>query len=138
VNVITGLIAAHADAVGRFYNAASVMVERNNHGHAVLLWLGEHSELAVLSGPDGKPGWHSTSKGKALLYSAVADAFRNSETTVHSFATFIQLSSIEGSTLRAPQGEHDDRADSYALAWQGTGAGGPLFAWEMDEEDADD
>jgi len=132
------VIAAHADAVGRFYNAASVMVERNNHGHAVLLWLGEHSELAVLSGADGKPGWHSTSKGKALLYSAVADAFRNSETTVHSFATFIQLSSIEGSTLRAPQGEHDDRADSYALAWQGTGAGGPLFAWEMDEEDADD
>ena len=40
----------------------------------------------------------------------------NRETVLHSFATFTQLASIEGSTLEAPEGEHDDRADSYALA----------------------
>jgi hypothetical protein len=37
---------------------------------------------------------------------------------LHSFDTFSQLASIEGSTLRAPEGEADDRADAYALACQ--------------------
>lgn len=58
----------------------------------------------------------SNSKGKALLYDAVADAFRERQTVLHSFATFAQLALIKGGTLRAPEGEHDDRADSYALA----------------------
>jgi hypothetical protein len=35
---------------------------------------------------------------------------------VHSLATLTQLASIDGSTLRAPEGEHDDRADALALA----------------------
>lgn len=109
-------IAGHADAVGRYYNNAAVMVERNNHGHAVLLWLKDNSKLARLKGHDGKEGWHSTTLGKTLLYDAAADAFRNKETILHSFATFTQLASIEGSTLLAPEGEPDDRADSYALA----------------------
>jgi hypothetical protein len=109
-------LAAHIDAVGRWYNNACVMVERNNHGHAVLLWLQTHSPLLLLFGHDGKVGWLSSGKGKALLYDACADAFRNGETVLHSFGAFTQLSSIEGSTLRAPDGEHDDLADAYAIA----------------------
>jgi hypothetical protein len=110
------VFAAHIDALGRWYGGAGVLVERNNHGHAVLLWLRDHSLLWRLPGHDGQPGWLSNSKGKALLYAAAADAFRERTTTLHSFATFVQLASIEGSTLRAPQREPDDRADSYALA----------------------
>jgi hypothetical protein len=49
------------------------------------------------------------------MYDHTADAFRNRETVLHNFATFTQLASIEGSTLRAPEGEPDDRADAYAL-----------------------
>jgi hypothetical protein len=109
-------LAAHADALGRWYNKAALMIERNNHGQAVLLWLKSNSSLRVLEGHDSKPGWLSSEKGKALLYDATADAFRNSETILHSFQTFTQLASIEGNTLRAPEGQHDDRADSYALA----------------------
>ena len=109
-------LAAHADAVGRWYNNAELMVERNNHGHAVLLWLRDNSRLRRLSGPDGNEGWLASTKGNALLYDTLADAFRNEETVLHSFATFTQLASIEGSTLAAPEGEHDDRADSYGLA----------------------
>jgi hypothetical protein len=108
--------AAHADALGKWYNRAAVLVERNNHGHAVLLWLRDHSTLIRLPGHDGHEGWLSNSKGKSLLYDTAADAFRNRETALHSFATFMQLASIEGSSLRAPEGEMDDRADSYALA----------------------
>lgn len=36
--------------------------------------------------------------------------------TLHSFATYTQLASVDGSTLRAPAGQHDDRADAFALA----------------------
>ena len=109
-------LADYVDQIGKYFNDAELMVERNNHGHAVLLWLSEHSNLTRLKGHDDKDGWLSSVKGKALLYSVCADAFKNEETVIHSLETYLQLSSIEGSTLRAPEGEMDDRADSYALA----------------------
>lgn len=110
------VFAAYADQIGQYYCNASILPERNNHGHAVILWLQDNSPLAILRGHDGNPGWLSSSKGKALLYDAAADAFRNRETRLHSFDTFTQLSSIEGSTLLAPEGLMDDLADSYCLA----------------------
>jgi hypothetical protein len=111
------MLGAHIDTIGQWYNNARVLVERNNHGHAVLLWLRDHCGLCRLLGHDWQEGWLSNSKGKALLYDAVADAFREQQTNLHSFATFTQLASIDGSTLRAAEGEADDRADAYALAY---------------------
>src|SRR5262249_21749285 len=49
-------LAAHIDTVGRWYNNAPVLVERNNHGHAVLLWLLDNSKLIRLCGHDNRPG----------------------------------------------------------------------------------
>jgi hypothetical protein len=112
-------LAEYADQIGVFFNRADLMIERNNHGHAVLLWLRDHSKLARLKGYDGKEGWLSNSIGKSLLYNAAADAFRDQATILHSFATYTQLASIDGGTLRAPEGEQDDRADGYALALAG-------------------
>jgi hypothetical protein len=110
------ILAHHIDVVGTWYNAAAVLVERNNHGHAAILWLSLHSKLRRLFGDDGKVGWISTERGKVVMYDAATDAFRNDDVILHSFATLTQLSSIEGATQRAPTGEHDDRADSLALA----------------------
>lgn len=104
------------DQIGRYYNNADVLVERNNHGHAVLMWLFEHSRLRVLDGYDDKPGWLSSKLGKTMLYDSEAEVFRNRNTVLHSFDSYTQLSSIEGATLLAPDGERDDRADSHALA----------------------
>src|SRR5262245_56836327 len=112
-------IAAHVDAVGRYYNGASVLVERNNHGHAVLLWLRDNSGLLRLCGHDAQPGWHTTTKGKALLYDTAGEALRDGETTLHGLEVFHQLASVEGSTLRAPEGQPDDRAVAFALALAG-------------------
>jgi hypothetical protein len=109
-------IADHALAVGRWYNAADVLVERNNHGHAVILRLLYQEQLRVLAGLDERAGWLSNQLGKVLLYDALADAFRQKTTILHSFASYTQIASIEGNTLRAPEGAHDDRADCYALA----------------------
>jgi hypothetical protein len=116
------VLGRYIDAVGLWYNRAWVLVERNNHGHAVLLWLREnHSCLRRVLGPDGNEGWLSTTKGKAVLYDTCAESFRLEETVLHSFSAHAQLGSIEGASLRAPEGEPDDRADSYALALMAAG-----------------
>jgi hypothetical protein len=111
--------AAHIDAIGRWFNHARVLVERNNHGHAVLLWLRDNSKLKRLPGHDLNPGWHTTTKAKALLYDVAGEAFRDGDTIIHALETYHQLGSIEGATLRAPAGQHDDRAVAFVLALQG-------------------
>lgn len=110
------VMASYADTVCVWYNRADLLVERNNHGHAVLLWLTEYSDLSILEGLDGRAGWLSNQRGKTLMYDIGADAFRDGDTIIHSEIAYNQLQSIEGATLRAPTGENDDRADSYVLA----------------------
>lgn len=132
---------AALDTVAGWYHGAGVLVERNNHGHAVLLWLREFGTQArVLSGLDGKPGWLQSGKGKALAMDHAADVWRDAAmegechsplpgvatgagarpcggaALVHDRATLDQLASIEGATLRAPEGQHDDRAVAHVLA----------------------
>jgi hypothetical protein len=110
------VFAAHLEMIAKWYGGAGVLVERNNHGHAVLLWLRDRGGLTLGQGLDNKDGWLTNEKGKAMLYAVAADAFREQETVLHGFATFTQLASIEGASLRAPEGEPDDRAVAYALA----------------------
>ena len=111
--------AAHVSVVARYYHRAAVLVERNNHGHAVLLWLRDNAGLTLLCGHDTRPGWLSNSKGKALLYDGAGVALRDGGTLIHGLETFSQLASIEGSTLRAPEGQPDDRAVAFVLALAG-------------------
>jgi hypothetical protein len=111
------LFAHYAHQIACYFNRAAIMCERNNHGHAVLLWLRNAGHgVQRLCGHDTKEGWMTSSHGKILLYDTCAEAFRNKAVLLHSFATYMQLSGIDGSTLRAPDGQHDDRADAFALA----------------------
>lgn len=109
-------LAAHIEAVSIYYHKAAALVERNNHGHAVLLWLKDNTHVKRLKGDDGKAGWLSSSKGKTVMYDLVAEATKNGELAIVDEETYLQLASIDGSSLRAPSGEHDDRADALALA----------------------
>jgi hypothetical protein len=111
------VFAGYAAQLAEWYNGASILCERNNHGHAVIVRLGDLGLAdALLPGRDGRPGWMSSTLGKVAMYDACADACHNAEVVIHSFATFTQLASIDGSTLRAPEGQHDDLADAFALA----------------------
>lgn len=122
--------AALSAKVSRFFNDAGLMVENNNHGHAVILWLNENGDpqdgfsysRLVLQGHNGKDGWTSNVLGKSLMYEALATAFRTDDTIIHDDDTAVQIKLIEQGTLRAPDGELDDRADSYALAIVGADA----------------
>jgi hypothetical protein len=118
-----------------WYNCAPLMVERNNHGHAVLSWLRHHApHLQRLRGHDDRPGvrtpglaveergrgsakegWLSSTLGKSLLYDRTAEALREKEVILHTFSAYLQLCSIEGATNRAPEGLHDDKATAFAL-----------------------
>lgn len=111
-----GVFASYIDKVGVWFNKAAVMVERNNHGHAVLLWLRDFSRLFRLRGLDGKDGWLSNVLGKASMYDNATNWFKDSVPVIHTFKTYKQLESIEGATLRAPEGQMDDCADSFVLA----------------------
>jgi hypothetical protein len=104
------------DQVGRWYNDARVLVERNNHGHAVILWLAQNSPLRILDGLDNRPGWQTNVASKSTMYALVADCLRSGASRIRSLETYLQLASIESSTLRAPDGELDDRATSFCLA----------------------
>ena len=109
-------LASFVEALGRYYNDADALVERNNHGHTVIRALRERGQTRLLNGYDKKAGWLSNIKGKPLLYDALAEAVREGVCMVRSAQTASQLASIEASTLRAPQGLQDDRADAFALA----------------------
>jgi hypothetical protein len=124
-------------ALADWYNRAGVLVERNNHGHAVLGALSEPDaagrRVRLLDGHDGRPGWLSNARGKALLYTAATEAARDGRLRLRDQTTWTQLASIEGATLRAPKGMHDDRADACALALVAASgvAAGPKLAWKL-------
>ena len=67
---------AQIAAVSAFFNGAAALVERNNHGHAVLLWLREFSTVQALPGLDKKPGWATTGASKPMAYDNAADVLR--------------------------------------------------------------
>lgn len=117
------IFATYIYDLSNYYNRAHAMVERNNHGHVVIATLKDLNPGILLNGPDGNPGWFTTGKGKAIMYATVADLFHKGYPTIHSEETYNQLVSIEGATLEAPIGEHDDYAISYSLALVGARPG---------------
>lgn len=113
--------AAQIATVSAYYNDAPALIERNNHGHAVLLWLREFSTVPRLNGQDGKPGWTTTGNSKPLAFDNAAEMFRaangvGAAALVRDRDTLAELGNIVGATLAAPAGLHDDRAMAHVLA----------------------
>ena len=102
-------------AVSAFFNGAAALVERNNHGHAVLLWLREFSTVSCLSGLDKKLGWATTGSSKPMAYDNAADVFREAGSVIRDPDTLEELGNIT-TGLSAPDGLHDDRATAHVLA----------------------
>jgi hypothetical protein len=120
--------------VAQYFNNAPILVERNNHGHAVIAHLTENTSADIALGWDGDPGWMSSTRGKALMWTIMADAARDKAMRLYTRETYTQLSSIEGATLKAPKGSHDDEAVSFSLATVGVvGTGEVSFAYRYIE-----
>jgi hypothetical protein len=110
------VFARYLHVVALWYNNAHIMVERNNHGHAVLLWLRDNSNMVVMCGDDGKPGWMTSEKSKSLLFDKTTMMVRDKELKIYDEGTLSQLADIEIATLRAPLGLKDDKAIAFVLS----------------------
>lgn len=122
------MFARYAYQVAVYYFDAPILFELNNHGYAVLAELKNLGAIlrngVQRDGTSGKPGWFTTERSKGMLYDVGAMVIQAALTTaeetglpveplIYDFLTSTQLASIEISSLRAPDGDHDD----YAVAW---------------------
>lgn len=115
------IFAGYLHTLSMIFFGASILPERNNHGHAVILSLTQvyNYTSRILMGEDNRLGWQTTSKSKDLMYSLGTDVLRDGRAIIHDSLTKTQLSLIEGSTLKAPEGELDDQAIAFMLALTG-------------------
>jgi hypothetical protein len=105
----------------------SVLPERNSIGEPNIELL-RADGLRVLNGLDNKPGWLTTATSKAVLIQGLASALETGQFAAPvEYADELRSYEMEiGSTnmkFGAPQGQHDDRVISLALAWRAITAG---------------
>ena len=113
-----GEFAGHLDVLGRAFGA-ELIVERNNHGHAVLLALSMANYPKLLCGADGYPGWLSTAISKTLMVDALAESLRDGLLDVLNAAAIDEMqvyAVLTGGKTGAPVGYHDDLVTSWGLA----------------------
>ena len=110
---------------GSYDPKAIVGVERNNHGHAVLLRLRElHASAApytIYRAKDGRQGWLTTSASRPVLVDQLEAALRTGGLHLHDAATIDQLAAFAWSDdgrPEAPTGYHDDDVLALGIAWQ--------------------
>jgi len=108
------IFADYLSQIGTHYNAATIMVERNNHGHAVLLALENcEYEFLYVSPMDNKNGWLSNRRDKILAVNNAAAALRLGRCRINHEGTLAELAAFEAGTLKAPSGAHDDLAMAF-------------------------
>jgi hypothetical protein len=97
-----------------------ILVERNNHGHTVLLALEYIGYQNIYISPlDMKAGWLSNRRDKVLAVDNAAQALRQGCCTVNHEGTLAELADLEAGTLKAPGGAHDDLAMAFINALAG-------------------
>ena len=108
------------------YNHAEIIPERNNHGHAVIVALHELGAAIYRNPHDDKLGWLSNLKWKTLATDNAATAFKDGAITLHTQATYLELSRFSASTLestrrrtRRPGHDRHHRPCGPPLAVQG-------------------
>lgn len=118
------IFAGYLVALARDYNNAVIVPERNNHGHAVILQIRNlsYGHFIYWNPHDNKLGWLSNAKYKTLAVDHTAQVLREGGLTLHTQAAINELAIFEASTLKAPQGFHDDLAMTViigcaALRW---------------------
>jgi hypothetical protein len=112
------VMAGYVAILARYYNGAGVLVEQNGQwGGACITYLKcECSDVRLLKGPHGDIGFNTTTDTKIDLYQKLSDGARCGQYTINDKQTFEQLASVEGRTLEAPPGQHDDIAMAFGFA----------------------
>lgn len=112
-------LARKAVALAAEYNHAWLVVERNNHGHAVLAHLQHAHPEAKVFEKNGLPGWLTTSLTKPQMVARM-DALFTAKPELFSSAQLLRemLGFVrhENGRMAAQSGGHDDCVMAMALA----------------------
>lgn len=101
-----------------------VGVERNNHGHAVLLRLGQlaaGAPYSIYRAKDKRPGWLTSTASRPVLVDQLEEAVRTEATLIHDAGTVDQMQTFaysDDGKPEAQQGFHDDAVMAHGIAWQ--------------------
>ena len=110
---------AYLAILAQWYDAP-VLVERNNHGHAVIGGLARHG-VVCLSGTDGRRGYQTTASSKASAYTVAHSALLNAKAegtaTLPDKRLRDQLGGVDRVTLRGPGKGKITKTDDEAIAW---------------------
>ncbi len=119
VRLTPRLLAERVTALAREYNGARVVIERNNHGAAVLAYLEGDLRLRVYDGMDGAPGWLTTSSSReralarlGVLLATCSELFLSAR-LFEEARSFVQKA---GGRAEAAAGTHDDLVMAMAIA----------------------
>ncbi len=96
-------------------------VERNNHGHAVILKLDETIGYEnMYRHPDEKLGWRTDSISRPIMMNAVVDAIENDQIETFDKATLNECLTLVNTTgkIEAADKKHDDCVVATAIALQ--------------------
>ena len=111
---------AHAvTGLGREYNGAWLVVERNNHGSGVLAYLRGVCGASRIYGEGGQDGWLTSSLSRPVMIAALGAAIVDSpqlfqsERLLRECRSFVRL---RNGRTGAQSGAHDDCVMSMAIA----------------------
>jgi hypothetical protein len=105
--------------LARAYNGALVVVERNNHGHAVLAHLNETERYEELFEQDGQLGWLTSAASRPAMVENLAAVMAAAPYLFHSRRLLTECRTFvrhADGTTSASGGAHDDLVLSMALA----------------------
>ncbi len=113
-------LARSAAELAREYNGALLVVERNNHGSAVLAFLEtEPGPLQLYAGPDRMPGWLTDAGSRPRMLSSLAVLLSQQPGLIASDRFLQECRSFvtdERGRAAAARGAHDDLVMSMAIA----------------------
>lgn len=111
-------LAKVAAELGREYRNAIAVVERNNHGAAVLAYLGGEERYSEIYEMGGMPGWLTTAANKPRMISGLGTLLAespwlfSSKRLLTECRTFVTLA---GGRMGAAAGAHDDCVMAMAI-----------------------
>jgi len=130
-------LARRVAELGKAYNQALVVVERNNHGHAVLAYLRETERYGHLFEQDGQLGWLTSAVSRPAMIENLAAVIASAPHLFQSrrlwgeCRTFVRQAN---GTTSASAGAHDDLVLAMALALAGRKAvAGKMARAQMEE-----
>lgn len=100
-------------------NHPKLVVESNNHGHAVLLQLKHHCHYPNLYyHKDDKPGWLTDNVSRPIMINTFIDAVHNGHATIMDKNTLQECLSLVDNKgkIEATSGRHDDCVMASAIA----------------------